>query len=122
MLIFFNLLFLIHSTTIAGTSRAPAVLDNSCDLNVADSNRPLIEIHREQCRRVHQCMNSAADEEMADLKKLEALTCKGELKPVITTVPKIEINKAESNDNSRHEKIVDKENSVSSPVSTVKEK
>jgi hypothetical protein len=122
MLIFINLFYLIFTVTFAGTSRAPAVLDSSCDLNMTITNKPMIEIQLEQCKRVHQCMNGAADGEMPDLKKLEALVCKGDLQPVTTSVPKLEVNKAELNDNSRHEKKVDKEDLVPASSSTVIEK
>ena len=110
MLILINLLYLIHSTTFAQTgasgsiSRAPAVLDNSCDLNVATDNKPLIEVHRDLCKKVRDCMGSAPDEDLAGLKKLEALACKNELNPVTTTIPKLDVNKALKDDNSRQEK------------------
>jgi hypothetical protein len=122
MLIFINLFYLIFTVTFAGTSRVPAVLASNCDLNITVTNRPIIEIQLEQCKRVHECMNSAADEEMPDLKKLEALLCKGDLQPVTISVPKIEVNKAELNNNSRHEKKVDKEDLVPASSSTVIEK
>lgn len=118
-----TLFFLLFSTlTFAGTSRVPAVLETSCDLNVADTSKPLIEIHQEQCKRVHQCMNSAADNEMPALKKLEALACKGELLPVTTSIPKLEVNKAELNDNSRREKPVGQESFSNTKTSSAKEK
>ena len=118
-----TLFFLLFSTlTFAGTSRVPAVLEASCDLNVTDTNKPLIEIHQEQCKRVHQCMNSADDDEMPGLKKLEALACKGELVPVTTSIPKLEVNKAELNDNSRREKLVNEDSSSNTKTSSAKEK
>jgi hypothetical protein len=109
MLLFLNLLYLIHSVSYAGNSRSPAVLDSSCDLNIPSTNKPLMEIHLEQCKRVHQCMNSATDEEMPDLKKLETLVCKGDFLPVTTTVPSIQTNKAELNINTRQQKKLESE-------------
>lgn len=116
------LILLFSTFTFAGTSRVPAVLDSSCDLSTAEISKPLIEIHREQCIRVHQCMNSAADEEMPALKKLEALVCKGELVPVTTSVPKIEVNKAELDNNSRNSKQLSKESPSTTNNSSTKEK
>jgi hypothetical protein len=49
-------------------------------------------------------MNSATEEEMPDLKKLETLVCKGDFLPVTTTVPSVPTNKEESNINSRQQK------------------
>lgn len=117
MLLFYKISYLIISITIAGVSRAPAVLDSSCDLNVEASNsRPVIEIHQEQCKRVRQCMNSAEDSEIPDLKKLEALVCHGNLIPVTTSIPKLEINKAEFNVNSRDVKMIEDEKVITLPL------
>jgi hypothetical protein len=117
-------LFLILFSTLsfAGTSRAPAVLDTSCDLDIPVKDIPIIQIHKEQCKRVRVCMGSAADEDMPALKKLEALVCKGELIPVTTHVPKLEVNKAELNDNSRREKKLNKELAPAAPASSAIEK
>ena len=115
-------LFLFSTLTFAGPGRAPAVLDTSCDLDIPTKDIPLIRVHQEQCKRVHQCMNGAADDEMPNLKKLEALVCKGDLIPVTTTIPKLEDNHAELNDNSRHEKKFNQEINPTSPASKTKEK
>lgn len=117
-------LFLILFSTLsfAGPSRAPAILDTSCDLDIPVKDIPLVQVHKEQCKRVHACMGSAADEDMPALKKLEALVCKGELIPVNTPVPKLEINKAELNDNSRREKKLNQELIPSTPTSNAIEK
>lgn len=108
MHILINLFFIFNTQAadVSGISRSPAVLANTCDLNVSTENLTLIEIHKEQCKRVRQCMNSAPDEEMPGLKKLESLACKNELVPVTTAIPKMEVNKALIDDNSRKEKVI----------------
>jgi hypothetical protein len=116
------LFLLLESLSFAGTSRVPAVLEASCDLNVTTTNKSLIEINLEQCKQVRKCMNSAGDEEMPALKKLEALACKGDLIPVSTSVPNLESNKAEFNKNSLKEKELNKDQQIFVPANTAIEK
>ena len=86
------------SNAYAENSRSPAVLPG-CNLPVSITYEKLIngkvkifeksveEVQKEQCREVKNCMNSADDEDMPDLKRLESVACNNNLKPVTTKVP-----------------------------------
>lgn len=92
---------LYSSLAWSSNSRAPAVLDGTCDLNIPlteekvvngkkiQVDRDIKEILKEQCSRVRQCMFSAEDEAMPDLKKLEAVACKNEYKGVSIETPQL---------------------------------
>lgn len=81
--------------------RAPAVLDGSCNLNIPTTitfyengsevvkEKDLEVLFKEQCQEVRKCMNSADDEEMLELKRLEEVACHHELKAITTSVPAI---------------------------------
>jgi hypothetical protein len=80
------------STTQAENSRAPAVLDGTCQLKVDLSKfKNAEEAQIAHCKAVRQCMYSAPDEQMPMLKNLEAAACSNTLKvmaPQVPTLPK----------------------------------
>lgn len=99
------LLFIVFTLSAhAENWRAPAVMPG-CNLPVSITYEKTIngkvkifeksveDVQKEQCREVKNCMNSADDEDMPDLKKLEAVACNNNLKPVTTKVPGNPIDK-----------------------------
>ena len=55
------------------------------------TERPIEVVQKEQCKKVNECMNEAEESEMANLKKLAAVACKGDITPVATAnSPKME--------------------------------
>lgn len=46
-----------------------------------------MEVQKEQCKEVKKCMNSAEEEEMEELKSLEAVACSNTLSAVTTKTP-----------------------------------
>ena len=78
---------MVSSNVFAGTSRAPAVLDGSCDLTVSPRIKEIKAVLKEQCRKVRKCMNSADDTDMIELKNMEAISCNNNLKAITISPP-----------------------------------
>jgi hypothetical protein len=93
------LTFILSFNSYAENSRSPAVLDGSCNLNIPLTTKSIIDgkeivkdreiqdVLKEQCKEVRKCMNSAGDDEIDDLKKLEAVACNNSLSAVTTKTP-----------------------------------
>jgi len=93
------LTFILSFNSYAENSRSPAVLDGSCNLNIpltvktivdgkeVVKDREIKDILSEQCKEVRKCMNSAGDDEIDDLKSLEAVACNNSLNAVTTKTP-----------------------------------
>jgi hypothetical protein len=102
-LILFTLLLSIN--THAENSRSPAVLDGACNTNVPTTitkmvngkmqttERELADILIDQCREVKKCMFSAEEEEMDELKSLEAVACNNNMNAVTTKTPGVVVEK-----------------------------
>ncbi len=98
-------LLIISSNSFAENSRSPAVLASSCNLNIPTTvtevvggkevvkERPVEDVLKEQCKEVRKCMNSAGDEEMDELKKLEGVACNNTLMAVTTKTPSPVVDK-----------------------------
>lgn len=81
--------------------RAPAVLDNSCNLDIPTQIVSIVngkevitektaeQVQKEQCKEIRKCMASAEDEEMPELKSLEGVACNVKLAAVNTRTPAI---------------------------------
>lgn len=85
-------LFIVPFTVFAGPSRAPAVLDGSCDLSVSPSIKEIKAVMKEQCRKVKNCMNSADEADMKELKNMEAISCNNDLKAITIKSPAAKIS------------------------------
>lgn len=91
--------FILSCSAFAENSRSPAVLDGSCNLNIpttykvmvngkeVEKEKDTMEVLKEQCKEVRKCMNSAEEEEMEELKSLEAVACNNTLNAVTTKTP-----------------------------------
>ena len=91
--------FILSFSAHAENSRSPAVLDGSCNLDIPTTYKVVIngkevvkekdamEVQKEQCKEVKKCMNSAEEEEMEELKSLEAVACSNTLSAVTTKTP-----------------------------------
>lgn len=91
--------FMVSFSVHAENSRSPAVLDGSCNLDIPTTYKVVIngkevvkekdamEVQKEQCREVRKCMNSAEEEEMDELKSLEAVACSNTLQAITTKTP-----------------------------------
>lgn len=91
--------FMISFNSFAENSRSPAVLDGSCNLDIATTFRvmengkevvkekTIEEVQKEQCKEVKKCMFSAMEEEMEELKSLEAVACSNTLTAITTKTP-----------------------------------
>ena len=102
-LILFTLLLSIKA--YAENSRSPAVLDGTCNTNVPTTittivngkeqttERELADILSDQCREVKKCMFSANEEDMDELKSLEAVACNNNMNAVTTKTPGAEVDK-----------------------------
>lgn len=55
--------------------------------------RPIEDVLKDQCKEVKKCMNSAEEEEMEELKSLEAVACKNTLNAVTTKTPSMPVDK-----------------------------
>lgn len=89
----------------AANSRAPAVLDGTCNTNVPTtvtvvvngkevvSERAVSDILKDQCVAVKKCMYSADDEAMEELKSLEAVACHSNMSAVTTKTPGQDVDK-----------------------------
>lgn len=107
-------------------SRSPAVLDGTCNIAVATTftkikdgkevvfERSLHEILKDQCIAIKKCMFSANDEEMDDLKNLEAMACNNNLNAITTRTPGAVVDKHFNG--KRKEKFIEIENSRSPAV------
>lgn len=85
----------------AGPSRAPAVLDNNCNLEIPTHSTTMVngrevlteksaeQVQKEQCKEIRKCMASANDEDMPELKSLEDVACNAKLALVNTKTPTI---------------------------------
>lgn len=97
--------FIFSLSAFAEPSRSPAVLDGSCNLNIPTSmkimvngkesviDRPIEDVLKDQCKEVKKCMNSAEDDEMEELKSLEAVACNNTLNAVTTKTPGVRVDK-----------------------------
>ncbi len=97
--------FIFSLSAFAENSRSPAVLDGSCNLNIPTTmkivvngkeniiERPIEDVLKDQCKEVKKCMNSAEEEEMEELKSLEAVACKNTLNAVTTKTPSMPVDK-----------------------------
>ena len=113
--------FILSFCAHAENSRSPAVLDGSCNLNIATTYKVVengketikekdpMDVLKEQCQEVRKCMNSAEEEEMDELKSLEAVACNNTLNAVTTKTPGPVIDK--NFDGKRKAKPVSPENS-----------
>lgn len=91
--------FMISFNSFAENSRSPAVLDGSCNLDIATTfkmmengkevikEKTIEEVQKEQCKEVKKCMFSAMEEEMEELKSLEAVACSNTLTAITTKTP-----------------------------------
>lgn len=92
---------LLYSSFAWSNSRSPAVLDGTCDLNIPLTEEKVVnektiqverdvkEILKDQCDRVRQCMFSAEEEDMPELKKLEVVACQHEYKAISIDIPRM---------------------------------
>lgn len=100
---FLALLFIVTSSSvIAENYRKPAVLPG-CNLpdnttyealvngKTVVKNKTIEQVQKELCIEARNCMNTASDEEMVDLKNLEAAACSNVIKAVTTKVPSTKI-------------------------------
>lgn len=90
---------MISFNSFAENSRSPAVLDGSCNLDIATTfkmmengkevikEKTIEEVQKEQCKEVKKCMFSAMEEEMEELKSLEAVACSNTLTAITTKTP-----------------------------------
>ena len=97
--------FMVSFNSFAENSRSPAVLDGSCNLDIATTYKIVVEgkevtkeksieeVQKEQCLVVRKCMFSAMEEEMDELKSLEAVACSNTLRAVTTKTPGAVIDK-----------------------------
>lgn len=97
--------FMFSFNSFAENSRSPAVLDGSCNLDIATTykvmeegkevvkEKTIEEVQKEQCKEVKKCMFSAMEEEMDELKSLEAVACSNTLTAVTTKTPGAIIDK-----------------------------
>ncbi len=95
------LLFILFFTfsSQAENSRSPAVLDGVCNTSVATTlsvmvdgaevvtERAVADILKDQCKAVKKCMFSANEEDMDELKSLEAVACNNNMNAVTTKTP-----------------------------------
>lgn len=97
--------FMFSFNSFAENSRSPAVLDGSCNLDIATTftvmengkevvkEKSIEDVQKEQCKEVKKCMFSAMEEEMDELKSLEAVACNNVLNAVTTKTPGAIIDK-----------------------------
>jgi hypothetical protein len=96
---FFTLLFIFISLSAQAENwRKPAVLP-SCNLpdnttytdmvngKLVVKDKTVEQVQKELCLEARNCMNSATDDEMVDLKNLESAACSNVIKAVTTKVP-----------------------------------
>ena len=97
--------FLYTLTAQAENSRAPAVMDGTCNTDVPTtvsemingkevvSERAVADILKDQCKAVKKCMYSANEEDMDELKSLEAVACNNNMNAVTTKTPGAVVDK-----------------------------
>lgn len=97
--------FILSFNAFAENSRSPAVLDGSCNLDITTTykvieagkevvkEKTIEEVQKEQCKEVRKCMFSAMEEEMEELKSLEAVACNNTLTAVTTRTPGVVVDK-----------------------------
>jgi hypothetical protein len=83
--------FIIATSTFAENSRSPAVLDGTC--KEISTERAVSDILKDQCKAVKKCMFSANEEDMDELKSLEAVACNNNMNAVTTKTPGSTIDK-----------------------------
>jgi hypothetical protein len=86
----------------AEPNRKPAVLDTSCNFDIPTSTTEIIDglevikekpvevVSKELCKAVRDCMGSAPDERMAELKGREEAACSNKITAVTTRAPAVE--------------------------------
>jgi hypothetical protein len=126
---FLTLLFIsISFGATAENWRKPAVLPG-CNLpenttyqelvngKMVVKNKTAGQVQKELCLEARNCMNTATDDEMVDLKNLEAAACSNVIKAVTTKVPSTKI----VNDfNGKREAKNNPEREIASPTTTSK--
>lgn len=129
-----SLFFIFLSfNAFAEPSRAPAILDTSCNFDIPTTITEIIDgkkiikersvevVQKELCKAVRDCMGSAPDERMDELKGREVAACSNTIKAITTRVPAV---KPESGyDGQRNAKPVSNEKDTtleSKPSATVK--
>ncbi len=97
--------FILSANSYAENSRSPAVLDGTCNTDVPTtvsamidgkeivSERPVADILKDQCKAVKKCMFSANEEDMDELKSLEAVACNNNMNAVTTKTPGAVVDK-----------------------------
>lgn len=98
-------IFTLSGSSHAENSRSPAVLDGTCNTNVPTtvstivngkevvSERAISDILKDQCKEVKKCMFSADEEDMDELKSLEAVACNNNMNAVTTKTPGAVVDK-----------------------------
>lgn len=99
------LTFILSLNVHAENSRSPAVLDGTCNTDVPTTTtavvngkeviteRAVADILKDQCKAVKKCMYSANEEDMDELKSLEAVACNNNMSAVTTKTPGAVIDK-----------------------------
>jgi hypothetical protein len=128
------LLFILSFSVRAENFRAPAVLDNSCNLNIPTqlvsivngkeviTEKEASQVQKEQCKEIRKCMASAEDEEMQELKSLEGVACNAKLTAVNTRTPAIVPDKNFDGNRTAKEVIADDFPQIKTPSGTAKAK
>lgn len=78
---------------MAENSRSPAVLDNSCNLDIPTGDKSPEQVQKDLCKEVRKCMASAEEEEMPELKSLEEVACSSKLTAINTKTPTLVADK-----------------------------
>ncbi len=98
--VFFIFTF-ISINAFAEPRRAPAVLDTSCNFDIPTTISVMINgqkveqeksvelVQKELCKAVRDCMGSAPDERMAELKGREEAACSNKITALTTRVPAV---------------------------------
>ncbi len=101
----FLIILLFSISALAEVGRSPAVLSGSCNLDIPTmveievkgkkikKDRSIQEVQEEQCQEVKKCLNSAGEDEVDDLKKLEEVACKNVIATITTQVPATVVDK-----------------------------
>ena len=97
--------FALVNSAVAENSRSPAVLDPNCNLDIPTTQTVIIDgksvviekspeqVQKEQCKEIRECIASADDEDLAELKSLEDVACNANLKAVNTRTPSVVVDK-----------------------------
>jgi len=128
------ILFTFSFAASAENFRAPAVLDNSCNLDIPTQVVTMVngkevitektaeQVQKEQCKEIRKCMASAEDEEMPELKSLEDVACNAKLTAVNTRTPAIVPDKNFDGKRKAKEVIADDSAPAGAPSATTKAK